>query len=288
MPGERHARQPADAKGPPSRGTIPTMVTTATVPAPAKLTREEVKRTSDRVFICVRCRTICAVHHACDRRNRYCSPACATAMRAAAVRSASAWYQSTPVGRARHAARQRAYRERHRARAVTQHTVLAGVVALESATEHLAREQVAQPPPPAPERPGMMLQSLPSRLSPAQRHPSRAACGGACSAGCVETRSAAGAWLGERDDEQAHVRARVLAAARPGGSEAVLNRPQAWNEKPAKVDRRSAFALSVQRRGRHGAHGALPVKSYMRDDGVQRSLLAGHNGDRRATRRLGA
>jgi len=75
---------------------------------------------SHRAFRCARCWSAVSICRSCDRGNRYCSRACAGASRQESLLSAGRRYQESPVGRASHARRQAAYRQRRR-NCVTHH-----------------------------------------------------------------------------------------------------------------------------------------------------------------------
>ena len=76
-----------------------------------------VQDTSDspRLFVCARCRAPATVCRHCDRGQRYCSLECSREARAKSSREAGRSYQRSAEGRAKNAARQRAYRERQKA-----------------------------------------------------------------------------------------------------------------------------------------------------------------------------
>jgi hypothetical protein len=69
-----------------------------------------------RLFLCARCQRQVRICSHCDRGNQYCGPDCARAARGESLRSAGARYQRRRRGRFCHAARQRRYRARCRAR----------------------------------------------------------------------------------------------------------------------------------------------------------------------------
>jgi len=70
---------------------------------------------SARLYSCARCRVQVRICRRCDRGNVYCGNGCARAQRREGVRRAGSRYQRTPRGARRHAARQRAWRERREA-----------------------------------------------------------------------------------------------------------------------------------------------------------------------------
>lgn len=65
-----------------------------------------------RLFYCMRCHAQTIVCSHCDRGQIYCGSECSVAARIQSCRSAEKRYQLTPVGKMRHALRQRRYRER--------------------------------------------------------------------------------------------------------------------------------------------------------------------------------
>lgn len=65
-----------------------------------------------RLFSCARCLLLVSICPVCDHGNRYCSPDCADICRRESVRDAGDRYQRSPIGREKHAARQRRYRIR--------------------------------------------------------------------------------------------------------------------------------------------------------------------------------
>ena len=69
-----------------------------------------------RRFCCALCGSYVNVCALCDRNRRYCSDSCRDTARAKDVRMAGVIYQSSEQGRAKHAARQRAYWARKRVR----------------------------------------------------------------------------------------------------------------------------------------------------------------------------
>jgi hypothetical protein len=75
---------------------------------------------SYRLYNCARCGAQVRVCRRCDHGNLYCARACAQIRRAESVRRASARYQRTRRGAARHAARQRAFRARERCKVTHQ------------------------------------------------------------------------------------------------------------------------------------------------------------------------
>lgn len=72
------------------------------------------RRSDARWFQCSWCDATAGICHGCDRGHKYCSHACRREARLAAQREASRCYQSTEVGRAKHAARSARYRRRQR------------------------------------------------------------------------------------------------------------------------------------------------------------------------------
>ena len=73
-----------------------------------------------RRFRCYHCGAYVNVCAPCDRGQRYCSPSCRDTARAAAVRVAGIIYQRSERGREKHAARQRAYWARRRAKQLSE------------------------------------------------------------------------------------------------------------------------------------------------------------------------
>ena len=69
-----------------------------------------------RRFRCYHCGAYVNVCAPCDRGQRYCSTSCRDTARSAAVRVAGIIYQRSERGREKHAARQRAYWARRRAK----------------------------------------------------------------------------------------------------------------------------------------------------------------------------
>ena len=75
---------------------------------------------SARLFPCARCRRQVVICSHCDRGNRYCGKRCAQTARRQSQREAARRYQKTRRGRFAHAARQRGYRQRRRAKVTHQ------------------------------------------------------------------------------------------------------------------------------------------------------------------------
>ena len=69
-----------------------------------------------RRFCCALCGSYVNVCALCDRNRRYCSASCRDTARSKDVRMAGVIYQRSVQGRAKHAARQRAYWARQRAK----------------------------------------------------------------------------------------------------------------------------------------------------------------------------
>jgi hypothetical protein len=67
-----------------------------------------------RLYTCQRCGQLVRICQRCDHGNIYCAGQCARLRRQASIRRAQARYQRTRRGAARHAARQRAYRQRRK------------------------------------------------------------------------------------------------------------------------------------------------------------------------------
>jgi hypothetical protein len=73
-----------------------------------------------RLFNCARCRCQVVICSHCDRGNIYCGKRCAETARRQSRREAGRRYQRTYRGRFAHAARQRRYRQRRRAKVTHQ------------------------------------------------------------------------------------------------------------------------------------------------------------------------
>ncbi len=69
-----------------------------------------------RLFLCARCQRQVRICSYCDRGNQYCGRVCAGIARNESLRAAGRRYQQSRHGRFCHAARQRRYRARCRAR----------------------------------------------------------------------------------------------------------------------------------------------------------------------------
>ena len=67
-----------------------------------------------RLFVCAGCRAQVVLCSRCDRGQRYCQRACAERARRSKQREAGQRYQCSPMGRLKHAARQRCLRRRRR------------------------------------------------------------------------------------------------------------------------------------------------------------------------------
>ena len=65
-----------------------------------------------RHYLCARCRTAVLICSHCDRGQRYCAGDCAERAREESIFAAGQRYQHSRLGRIKHAARQRCYRER--------------------------------------------------------------------------------------------------------------------------------------------------------------------------------
>jgi len=65
-----------------------------------------------RRYLCACCRTAVIICSHCDRGDRYCSPECASQVRARYMAEAGQRYQCSRRGRHAHAARQRCYRSK--------------------------------------------------------------------------------------------------------------------------------------------------------------------------------
>jgi len=65
-----------------------------------------------RVFNCKRCKILVFICRRCDCGNVYCAKGCAEFARREYLRKSGSKYQQTPTGALKHAARQKAYRER--------------------------------------------------------------------------------------------------------------------------------------------------------------------------------
>lgn len=68
---------------------------------------------SYRLYSCARCARQVRICGYCDRGNRYCAAGCARIRRRESLRRASQRYQESYRGACQHAARQRAWRQRH-------------------------------------------------------------------------------------------------------------------------------------------------------------------------------
>jgi len=77
-------------------------------------------QSSARLFNCARCRRQVVICSHCDRGNLYCSKRCSQTARRESRREAGRRYQKTRRGRFAHAARQRRYRQRRRAKVTHQ------------------------------------------------------------------------------------------------------------------------------------------------------------------------
>ncbi len=84
---------------------------------------------SYRLYSCGRCAKQVRICGDCDRGNRYCAGGCAPIRRRESLRRATERYQQSYRGACNHAARQRAWRQRH-VQKVTHQGSLATVVAL--------------------------------------------------------------------------------------------------------------------------------------------------------------
>lgn len=83
-----------------------------------RLARRKAALRSHRLFTCSFCSVLVRICRRCDRGQRSCSPSCSAALRKRSLRWAGQQYQRSELGRARHAARQRAYRLRKKLAAV--------------------------------------------------------------------------------------------------------------------------------------------------------------------------
>jgi hypothetical protein len=77
-------------------------------------------QSSARLFNCARCRCQVVICSHCDRGNIYCGKRCSQSARSQSQREAGRRYQRTYRGRFAHAARQRRYRQRRRAKVTHQ------------------------------------------------------------------------------------------------------------------------------------------------------------------------
>jgi hypothetical protein len=77
-------------------------------------------RSSARLFNCARCRCQVVICSHCDRGHIYCGKRCSETARRQSQREAARRYQKTRRGRFAHAARQRRYRQRRRAKVTHQ------------------------------------------------------------------------------------------------------------------------------------------------------------------------
>ena len=69
---------------------------------------------SARLFNCARCRCQVIICSQCDRSNIYCSKKCSQPARKESLQAAGQRYQDSRRGRLKHAARQKAYRQRQK------------------------------------------------------------------------------------------------------------------------------------------------------------------------------
>lgn len=69
---------------------------------------------SSRLFNCALCHRLCNICSDCDRGNIYCSKLCSMKARTASLRESAKRYQSSFLGRMKHAKRQARYRQRQR------------------------------------------------------------------------------------------------------------------------------------------------------------------------------
>ncbi len=101
-----------------------------------------------RLFLCARCQRQVQICSHCDRGNQYCGGTCAGAARGESLRAAGERYQKSRRGRMCHAARQRRYRARCRARAkkVTHQSSPAPRRSASLACEHSARRDARMTP----------------------------------------------------------------------------------------------------------------------------------------------
>ena len=77
-------------------------------------------QSSARLFNCARCHCQVVICSHCDRGNIYCGKRCSETARRQSQREAGRRYQKTRRGRFAHAARQRRYRQRRRAKVTHQ------------------------------------------------------------------------------------------------------------------------------------------------------------------------
>ena len=77
-------------------------------------------QSSARLFNCARCQRQVAICSHCDRGNMYCGKRCSETARRQSRREAGRRYQKTRRGGFAHAARQRRYRQRRRAKVTHQ------------------------------------------------------------------------------------------------------------------------------------------------------------------------
>ena len=65
---------------------------------------------SGRYYLCARCRTVALICSHCDRGQRYCAGDCAQLTRTQSLKAAGQRYQTSLLGRHKHAQRQHRYR----------------------------------------------------------------------------------------------------------------------------------------------------------------------------------
>lgn len=112
-----------------------------------RLSQRKAANNGHRLFLCAQCSTPVRLCRSCDRGQRSCSAACSAALRTTTLRRSGNYYQSTERGRARHAARQRAYRLRNKAAALIPAPVPSPPMPL-APTASMEAVQLLQPPTP--------------------------------------------------------------------------------------------------------------------------------------------
>jgi hypothetical protein len=83
-----------------------------------------------RLYSCARCAKQVRICGDCDRGNRYCAEGCAQIRRRESLRRASSRYQQSYRGACKHAARSRAWRQRHAQKVTHQGSLGPGVAAI--------------------------------------------------------------------------------------------------------------------------------------------------------------
>jgi len=87
-----------------------------------------------RLYSCARCAKQVRICGECDRGNRYCAQGCARMRRRESLRRAASRYQQSYRGACKHAARSRAWRERHAQKVTHQGSLGPGVALIVAPT----------------------------------------------------------------------------------------------------------------------------------------------------------